>query len=109
LRRPPRPRGRDATASATGEGLRFILHLIRDVRHWLNYRLVFVVLLVAAGLSAFALLTLRCPSCEKLVTNRSIGFGRVAVQIPLGLPERVCSKCGHDLRGSAKRASPEIQ
>jgi hypothetical protein len=76
---------------------------------WLDYRLVFVVLLVAAGLSAFALLTLRCPSCEKLVTNRSIGFGRVAVQIPLGLPERVCSKCGHDLRGSAKRASPEIQ
>lgn len=70
---------------------------------WFDYRLIFVALLVAAGLAAVALWTLRCPACGKLVTNRFVKLAGISVQVPFGFPERRCSKCGQSL---AEQASP---
>jgi hypothetical protein len=59
-------------------------------------RLIFVLVGFTALMSAFAQWTLRCPSCEKLVVNRVLKFGKTTIEVPWGLPEKVCSRCGKD-------------
>jgi hypothetical protein len=61
-------------------------------------RLVLVLIGVMALMAAFAMWTLRCPSCGKLVMNRAFKLRGTTLEMPLGFPERRCSKCGRDLR-----------
>jgi len=76
---------------------------------WFDYRLIFVVILVAAILSFFAVWILRCPCCDKLVTNRVVRLLGMTIQVPTGFPERMCSKCGCDLVQPSVRASADPQ
>jgi len=57
----------------------------------------------AFGATVIGMRMFRCPRCGKLVTDRKVKVGRFSLPVRLPLvAERVCSKCGFDLRGQVE-------
>lgn len=62
-------------------------------------RLILVLVGIVALMGAFMLWILRCPACGKLILSRVVSLGSRTIEVPFGLPERKCSRCGRDLTG----------